>query len=143
MIFFEGFESRIKHWKNFREKLESIENPIQSVIDFWNQAPIGSITCDPFDQKTWLEPWNLIEENHYCEFSKILAIYYTLALTDRFQNNYFEIQIINDRNAHELKYILYVDDLIIGYFYNRAITHEELPNDIIIQASFPMLKDFS
>lgn len=142
-MFFENFEKRIQNWVSFRKEIETCQDPFQKTIDFWNKAPISSITCDPFDQSTWLEPWNLIEENNYCEFTKILAIYYTLALTDRFKNSYFEIQIINDRNAHELKYILYVDDLIIGYFYNRPITHEELPNEIIIQASFPMLKDFS
>lgn len=143
MFFFESFEKRTLQWAIFRNELEKSNDPFQDVIDFWNKAPISYRTCDPFDQKTWLEPWNLLEENNYCEFSKILAIYYTLVLTDRFKNCYFEIQIINDKNAHELRYILIVDDLIIGYFYNRSITHNELPSDIIIQASYPMLRDFS
>lgn len=143
MIFFDCFKSRLSKWVLFRQELENDIDPLQKTIDFWNKAPISPLSCDPFDQSTWLDPWTLIEENNYCEFSKILAIYYTLVLTDRFQNSYFEIQVINDRNAHEMKYILVVDDLIIGYFYNRVITHEELPCDVIIQASYPMLKDFS
>ena len=142
-MFFESFEKRVYKWAEFRNKLETDLDPIQQTIDFWNKAPISSLSCDPFDQSTWLESWNLIEENRYCEFSKILAIYYTLALTERFEHSYFEIQIVNDRNAHELRYILIIDDLIIGYFYNRAITQEELPKDIIIQASYPMLKNYS
>lgn len=143
MFFFESFEKRTLQWAIFRRELEKSVDPIQDVIDFWNKAPISYRTCDPFDQKTWLEPWNLLEENKYCEFSKILAIYYTLALTDRFKNSYFEIQVINDKNAHELRYILIVDDLIIGYFYNRPITHNELPSDIAVQAFYPMLREFS
>lgn len=142
-MFFENFEKRIHNWFLFRKEIETDLDPIQKTIDFWNKAPISPICCDPFDQSTWLDPWNLLEENNYCEFTKILAIYYTLALTDRFKNSYFEIQIINDKNAHEMKYILLLDDSIIGYFYNRAITHDDLPNDIIIQASYPMLGDFS
>ena len=143
MIFFENFETRVALWSDFRKSLEIDSDPLQKVINFWNDAPISALSCDPFDQSTWLNPWNLIEDNHYCEFSKILAIYYTLVLTDRFKNNYFEIQIINDREAHELKYILIVDDFIIGYFYNRPIHQEDLPLDISVQMSYPMLKDFS
>lgn len=139
MFFYESFENRIKQWLDFRTKLEKDNDPVQTVIDFWNKAPISYITCDPFDRSTWLDPWNLIEENNYCEFSKILAIYYTLALTDRFQDSYFEIQIINDKEAHELKYILLVDDLVVGYYYNRYITQEEMPLDISIQANYPMI----
>ena len=143
MIFFESFEDRITHWLTFRNELETHLDPFQSVIDFWNKAPISSRTCDPFDQSTWLDPWTLIEDNHYCEFSKILAIYYTLALTERFKDRYFEIQIINDREAHELRYLLLVDDIVIGYYYNRTILQEELPLDISIQTVYPMLNDFS
>ena len=143
MIFFEGFETRISKWRSFREELETHSDPIQATIDFWNKAPISSLSCDPFDQSTWLDPWNLLEDNHYCEFSKILAIHYTLALTDKFRDSYFEIQIVNDRDAHELKYLLFVDDYVIGYFYNRPINHEELPLDLNVQASFPILKNYS
>ena len=143
MIFFDSFEGRVKAWSKFRQELESNPEPIQTTIDFWNKAPISALSCDPFDQSTWLDPWSLIEDNHYCEFSKILAIYYTLALTDKFRDSYFEIQIVNDREAHELRYLLFVDDFVIGYFYNRAITQDELPLDITVQASYPMLTSYS
>jgi len=143
MIFFEKFETRLSYWFEFRKNLEDHFDPIQATIDFWNKAPISALSCDPFNQTSWLDPWTLIEDNHYCEFSKILAIYYTLSLTDRFKDSYFEIQIVNDREAHELRYLLFVDDHVIGYFYNRAILQEELPLDIIIQASYPMLKNYS
>lgn len=143
MIFFESFETRLTNWLNLRNEVEKHADPIQLVLDYWNRAPISPLSCDPFDKSTWLEPWDLIEDNHYCEFSKILVIYYTLALTDRFKDSYFEIQVINDKEAHELRYLLFVDDLVIGYFYNRAITQDELPLDIIVQASYPMLKNYS
>lgn len=142
-MFFENFETRLSHWVKFRQELEVASDPFQKTIDFWNKAPISSRTCDPFDKSTWLDPWNLIEENKYCEFSKILAIYYTLSLTDRFKDSYFEIQIVNDKEAHELRYLLFVDDVIIGYFYNRPILHDDLPLDLTTQAIYPMLKDYS
>jgi hypothetical protein len=143
MIFFEDFENRIAAWLAFRQELEKHSDPFQRVIEFWNQAPISSRTCDPFDRSTWLNPWDLMEDNNFCEFSKILAIYYTLALTDRFKESYFEIQVVNDREAHEIRYLLLVDEYVIGYFYNRAILQEELPVDLNVQVSYPMLMDYS
>lgn len=136
MIFFESFENRIIIWHSFREKLETDNDPISSVIQFWNKAPISPRTCDPFDPSTWLKAWDLIEENQYCEFSKILAIYYTLSLTKRFEESYFEIQVVNDPLEHELKYLLVVDHLVIGYKYDTAILTLDLPKNIRIQASY-------
>lgn len=139
MIFFESFKTRIEHWVKFRQELETLSNPIDRTIEFWNKAPISPLSCDPFDKSTWLGPWDLIEENTYCEFSKILAIYYTLSLTDLFRNSYFEIQIVNDRDAHELKYLLVVDQFVVGFLYDKSILRSELPKDLNIQASYPML----
>lgn len=142
-MFYENYETRLKKWLEFREKLETDNDPIQTAINFWNKAPISNITCDPFDKSTWLGPWDLIEDNNYCEFSKLLAIYYTLVLTDRFSNFYFEIQIVNDREAHELKYILIANEFIIGYHYNRYIDQDDFPLDVVVQISCPMILDLS
>ena len=142
-MFFENFEKRVQSWVLLRKELDQAPDPLQKTIDFWNKAPISYRTCDPFDSSTWLDPWDLIESNNYCEFSKILAIFYTLKLTEKFKNSYFEIQIVNDRNAQEMKYLLFVDDYVIGYVYNRAVFHEEVSSDLNIQASYPMLKDYS
>ncbi len=143
MNFFDSFENRLNSWVEFRNKLETNNNAIQLTIDCWNKAPISSLSCDPFDKSTWLGPWDLMESNTFCDFSKILAIYYTLVLTDKFKNSYFEIQVINDRDAQELRYILICDDFVIGYYYNMYILQEEMPSNITIQASYPMLGDFS
>lgn len=138
MIFYESFENRVEFWYSFREKLEKHPDPLNETIRFWNQAPISYLSCDPFDQSTWLSPWDLLEENNYCEFSKILAIYYTLSLTDRFKDSYFEIQVIKDTDAHELKYILIMDEFVIGYLYDKAILQTQISSKINIQASYSM-----
>ena len=70
----------------------------------------------------------MIEENRYCDFTKILAIYYTLQLTDRFSNSRFEIHITLDEKESVLRYLLFVDNLTIGYYYNKSIEAMDLPN---------------
>jgi hypothetical protein len=140
MMFFKKFEDRIESWREFRDSLEQDSDPVKTTIEFWNKAPISAMSCDPFDQNSWPLAWQLIDENKYCDFSKILAIYYTLKLTDRFKDSYFEIQIANDKKEHRFYYLLIIDDNIVGYRYDSAVTRKELPN-LWINQSYVMRDD--
>lgn len=137
-MFFERFEKRMAMWREFRDLLETAKDPIQDTINFWNKAPVSSMTCDPFDNTTWLDPWQLIESNDYCEFSKMLAIYYTLALTDRFKNSTFNLSIASDRQEQKLYYLLSIDDITVGYDYFKPVNSALLPSTISTQASYPL-----
>ena len=46
---------------------------------------------DPWDQNTWLGPWQLVEKNLYTEMCITLGICYSLQLTERFSSSDFEI----------------------------------------------------
>ena len=127
-MFDKDYFTRVKLWRNFRIELETSENPLLDVIYFWNNVPISTIAADPYDKETWPDPWELLKENTYCEFTKILAIYYTLQLTDRFSQSSFEIHIVLDQKESTLKYLLFVDNQAIGYYYDRSIDSEKLPN---------------
>tara|TARA_B110000879_G_scaffold59092_1_gene82983 strand:+ start:1086 stop:1406 length:321 start_codon:yes stop_codon:yes gene_type:complete len=81
-MFNKTYEDRLILWREFRTSLESVQDPIQEAIDFYNQAPYCLIAADPFTPSSWPTAWELLEENNYCAFVKILAICYTLQLTD-------------------------------------------------------------
>ena len=126
-MFEKDYFTRVKLWREFRSTLETCEDPIKDVLQFWNTAPIGLISADPYDTDTWPDPWELLKENTYCEFTKILAIYYTLQLTDRFSHSDFEIHIVLDKKESAMKYLLFVDNQTLGYYYDRSIDTKELP----------------
>ena len=127
-MFDKKLEDRIRTWREFRISLETSETPFDDVIDFWNTAPMSSIACDPYDRNTWLTPWEMIKENKYCEFTKILAIYYTLQLTDRFSQSRFEIHIVLDKKESVMRHLLFVDNQAIGYYYDKSIDKNNLPS---------------
>lgn len=126
-MFYDRFESRVETWRDFRQLLEVCSDPIAQVIEFWNRAPISTRTCDPYDKAAWPGPWELLDENEYCDFGKVLAIYYTLSLTDRFRDEFFEISVCLDRKKQQQYYLLYVGDQAIGYYYDRAVDRKNLP----------------
>lgn len=137
-MFNKKFEDRMRDWKQFRDELDVSETPIQDTIDFWNNAPLTSIAADPWDDKTWPGPWEMIEENIFCPFVKILAILYTLQLTDSFSLHKFEINIVQDSKNCATKYLLFVDGLCIGYDYSKPISVSKLPEHLEIEKTYTM-----
>lgn len=137
-MFDKKIEERLKIWKNFRDDLEMSIDPIQDAIDFWNRAPLTSIAADPWDQDTWPDPWEMIQENIYCPFVKILAICYTLQLTDKFSHHHFEINITQDKENCETKYLFKFDGVCVGYDNSKPISISKLPKSLIIEKSYAM-----
>ena len=126
-MFDKQFEERLILWREFRETLEISSDPIQDTIDFYNQAPYCSIAADPYTPSTWPDPWELLEENNYCSFVKILAICYTLQLTDVLSQASYEIHITRDNKKSATYYLLYVDDQVIGFNGETHVHKSELP----------------
>jgi hypothetical protein len=129
-MFEKKYEERLVIWRDFRHGLETADDPIQEAIDFYNQAPRCSIAADPYTPSTWPDPWELLEENNYCSFVKILAICYTLQLTDVLSQASYEIHITRDNENSETYYLLYVDDIVIGFNGDTHVHKDQLPNSL-------------
>jgi len=138
-MFHKKYEQRLQSWKDIRQHLEIAEDPFQEVINFYTQAPYVSIHTDPWAQETWPGPWELIFENQYCEFSRVLGMCYSLQLTERFKGSNFEIHICTLESLSCL-YLLFVDNYVIGYEDKKPILKEELPMDLQSQTVYHMPK---
>ena len=137
-MFEKKFEDRLVEWSDFRSTLESSNDPLQDVIDFFYGVPLSSIAADPYTKSTWPDPWELIEENNYCPFVKILAICYTLQLTDKFSTSVFEIHITHDKERSSTDFLLYVDDKVIGYTGDSYVHRDEIPITTVSEIEYPM-----
>ena len=129
-MFEKRYEDRLIVWRQFRNGLESAQDPIQEAIDYYNQAPYCLIAADPFTPSSWPTAWEIIEENNYCAFVKILAICYTLQLTDVLSKAKYEIHITRDRKKSATYYLLYVDDNVIGFDTETYVHRSKLPNTL-------------
>ena len=131
------YEKRLAAWQEFRDSLEDSENPLQSVIDYYDQAPRVSINTDPWDNATWLDPWELIHANQYCKFCSVLGMCYSLQLTERFKDSNFEIHIGIDRERSRTVFLLMIDDIVIGW-NEGLINRSELSTALQIEKIYPM-----
>jgi len=137
-MFDKTYEDRLSSWAAFRASLEHSKDPLQDVIDCYNQAPTVSIHIDPWDQKNWPDPWQLILENQYCDFARVLGMCYSLQLTDCFTQSSFEIHITTDYKESASYYILIVDKNVIGYYNSTYTAIENLPNSLVAQKIYNM-----
>ena len=129
-MFEKKYEERLVIWRDFRTTLETTKDPIQDTIDFYNQAPVCLIAADPYTPSTWPDPWELLEENNYCSFVKILAICYTLQLTDVLSQASYEIHITRDNENSQTYYLLYVNDNVIGFNGDTHVHRSNLPANL-------------
>lgn len=136
-MFEKKYEDRLAAWRDFRETLENHPDPLQAVMDFYDRAPRVSIQTDPWDQSTWPTPWELVNENQYCDFARVLGMCYSLQLTDRFKGSRFEIHIGIDTSSSSLMYLLFIDDQIIG-LGESYVYRSELPETFVSQKIYPM-----
>lgn len=137
-MFNKKYEDRLADWREWRETLESSSDPIQSAIEFYKNAPEVSMNVDPYTPSNWPDPWELLEENTYCKFGKILGICYSLQLTDCLSQEAFEIHITQDREKSATYYLLYVGDRVIGYNGDTHVHKEILPNRLQSQLEHTM-----
>jgi len=126
-MFDKKYEQRLSCWSNFREKLESSDTPIQDTLEFYNKAPTVSIHTDPWDNNTWPTPWELVKENQYCDFCRVLGLCYSLQLTERFSRSKFEIHIVIDNKNSATHYLLYLDDLVVNHANGEQFHANKLP----------------
>lgn len=137
-MFDKKYEDRLVAWKEFRDHLETCSDPLQQVIEFYKHTPRVSIMVDPYDQDTWLDPWQLLKHNQYCAFSTVLAQSYSLQLTKRFNQVPIKIHIDTDQERSQTHFLLHVQERVIGYDINRHVPLSELPKNLKPQKIYPM-----
>ncbi len=136
------FEDRLAIWKGLRDSLSVSSNPIQETINFWKTIPEASRNIDPYDPETWPDPWEMIEENTYCEYTKILAIGYTLMLNEKFKDWHYEIKVGLDRRNSKLYYILIAGDQAIGIEQEKSVHISSIPKNIHIEKTHVLSDQF-
>ena len=137
-MFDQIYEERLATWRNFRDRLEDSTTPLEDVVAFYRSAPYVSILTDPWDKSTWLGPWELLHENQYCEFSRVLGMCYSLQLTERFKGQTFEIHIGMDHLKSQTYYLLYIDNCVIGYKESAVVKKSSLPDTLVSQRIYVM-----
>lgn len=123
-MFLQSPDERLSDWREFRKSLEDSPNPLLAVVEFWSQAPFIPFNhkVDPYNQRAWPTPWEIIIENKYDDFTRALMMGWTLKCTERFSKSDIQIRSVVD-NAQNLAYnLVFVDDKwVLNYDDNQPV----------------------
>lgn len=100
---------RIAEWKQFREDLESSNDPLADVVRLWSQAPFVSPYLNPNNPESWPDPWRLMLDLKLDDLAISLGMLYTLKLTRRFMRIPIEIHMSMLPQQAETKFPVIVD----------------------------------
>ena len=77
---FESPSKRLALWRQFRKSLDTtnIEEVCNTVIAWWQSAPLVSIAIDPVNSTQWPTPWEMLHQGDFCEDSLALGMSYTI-----------------------------------------------------------------
>jgi hypothetical protein len=106
------FESRLDSWTQLRTRANTLPVPqaLEAINTWWFSSPWTGYHLHWDDQAEWPDPWQLLDDNIFCEVARGLGILYTITLLDR--TDIDSAELVLSKNGHNLvqvdksKYIL-------------------------------------
>jgi len=135
-MFKKNVDERLSSWAEFRSQLETSENPLEDVFNFWKSAPYIDYNnkIDPYFQFGWPSPWEIIVHNKYDDFTKALMIGWTLKLTKRYKNSLIELKTFVDKKTSLNYNVICVDNQwAINYNDNEPVLLKDLPESLSLE----------
>jgi hypothetical protein len=129
---FDSYDTtRLQQWKEFRSSLETSATAFEDVALFWSRAPFVNNYLDPFDSKSWPDPWQLILNNKFDDLGITLGMCYTLQLTERFKDHEFEIHMSMSQSKKDWRYLLAIDkDIVLNWNFGSVTKFREIDSNL-------------
>lgn len=79
------FDQRLQAWAKLRNQTKDLETDraLALINDWWFNTPWQPYYLHWDDIETWPDPWQLLEDNIYCDVARGLGIVYTIVMLDR------------------------------------------------------------
>jgi len=127
-------EDRLSSWADHRTLLESSSDPLIDAFSFWKSAPFipYNRNIDPYNQKDWPTPWEIIAENKYDDFTRSLMIAYSIKYTQRFKNSVIEVHTLVD-SSRSICYNVVCIDSKWAIDDKGVMDVESIPESLLIE----------
>lgn len=135
-MFKQSVDDRLSSWAKHRANLSQSADPFLDVWEFWKDAPYIPYNhkIDPYHQRSWPSPWEIIVENHYDDFTKALMIAWTIKLSERFKDSRVEIRTLVDNAKNAVYNVVYVnEEVAINYSDNGPVSTESVPGSFLVE----------
>ena len=139
-VFQLNFEARLRSWYDLRKSLENADTETKCLeIDkWWQNAPLVNHHLHPFDVGNWPGPWDLINENTYCNVARGLGMIYTLLLTGVTDVDFVTA---TDDNSEDFVLVL-VDNAkyVLNYWPNTVLSNNLKDFKVVSKLNIEQIK---
>ena len=122
---------RLLRWRDWRQGLDlmDVEPASTEIAKTWMMVPRINHYLSPDESHKWPTPWELINDNHYCDLAVCLGIFYTFCLT-KHREQRPEINIYKDVVAHSWYHLcsLPKQKYILNWDQGRIVNTPTLPS---------------
>ena len=118
-MWYADFADRLEAWAELRASVQSmpLDQALAAVNTWWYRTPWQAYYLHWDDIETWPDPWELLNDNTFCELARGLGILYTLSLVDHKDLTSAELVLTEDGYnlvlVNKVKYILNWDSAVI------------------------------
>lgn len=129
-------DDRISSWAMLRTQLENCEDPFQTVINFWRDAPYVPYnrSVDQYNQQSWPTPWEIIIENQYDDFTRALMMGYSIKFTNRFKDSVIMIRTLIDTDKKSCYNIVSIDEeWVLNFKDDEPILLKNIPDSFSVE----------
>lgn len=79
------FDARLASWLELRRLCvtQPLQQSLAAINQWWFDAPWSAYHLHWDDQDTWPDPWQLLDDNIYCDLARGLGMLYTITMIDR------------------------------------------------------------
>jgi hypothetical protein len=96
------FDRRLNDWYSLRSSLDGLdtEESLTKINQWWYQSPWNPYYLHWDDIDNWPNPWNLLNENVFCDLARSLGMIYTITLLER--SDLSDAKIVETKSGHNL-----------------------------------------
>ena len=129
-VFILDYESRLRSWSRLRDGLQksTLEKICIDVDKFWQRVPTQNHYLHPDFIKDWPDPWQLLFDNTFCNYSRALGMIYTLLLLG---TKNIELVEAKDDNSNEVVLVLVDNAKYVLNYWPDTVVNNHI-NDFVI-----------
>jgi hypothetical protein len=107
----QDYSARLRAWADLRDRCiqSSLAQAMADIDIWWQQTPWQPYYLHWDDRDRWPTPWELLNDNVYCDLARALGIMYTVAMIERDDITEVELADTDQGNlvlVNQGKYIL-------------------------------------
>jgi hypothetical protein len=128
------FEQRLAEWANLKQTCAGLDLAAAAIAinDWWFRAPLVNHHIHRQDMINWPDPWELLNDNLYCDLARALGIVYTLMDLDQPDIHDISIAYTENDNLVLINQGLYILNWAPGTVLNINSINQDIKRIVAI-----------